>query len=262
MKNIKFVAVFSVCGFILSFLFGLFSHSHFLSVLLKALIFGILFGGLGFGISFLFSKFLLEDTGSSNGFDVDVPAAGQKDYEGEKSKGQIVNITIKDEELPQSGSDNHYVVGDSHQMLNENDYGHLNQHGHTQTTVAPDPNVSFMPVRSLETLTNVSSKESVTPESISSTGNSAKTSFSNISSKNDSSDGGIDTLPDISAFAMDNVSSNEKSDDETGDVDTDSGSEFVTTATRSLSSDAEVPEIKDASLFAKAISSVLSAEDN
>lgn len=260
MKNIKFVAVFSVCGFILSFLFGLFSHTHLIIVLLKALLFGVVFGGLGFGISFVSHKFLSEDGGSVTGIDVEMSTGNAKTSESQNQKGQLVNISIRDEELPLGVSDNHYVVGESHQMLNENDYGHLNQNSQAQTSVAPDPNVSFKPVRNLETLTNVSSKESVTPESIAANSNVSQSS-SNVSMNNSNSDEGIDTLPDISAFAMENISSSSE-DEAVSDVDTDSGSEFVTTATRSLSSDAEVPEIKDASLFAKAISSVLSAEDN
>lgn len=268
MKNIKFVAVFSACGFVLSLLFGLFSHTGILSVLLKALIFGIVFGILGFGISFVFDKFLLEDMGDGD-VDISSPTPKMSFSSNDDSKGQVVDITIKDEDLPESTSDNHFVVGDNHQMLNETDYGKVQNHSVTVNETAPDPNVSFKPVRNLETVTNVSSKESIKPDAnfasvqqgvAEENRNISSEPASFISENKNTSENEIDTLPDISGFAIDNVPQTDASTI-VEDVDSESGNEFVTTATRSMSSDAEVPEIKDASLYAKAISSVLSAED-
>lgn len=268
MKNIKFVAVFAACGFVLSLLFGLFSHTGILSILLKALIFGIVFGILGFGISFVFTKFLLEDVGDGD-VDISSPSPKMSFSSNDDSKGHVVDITIKDEELPESSSENHFVVGDNHQMLNETDYGKEQNHASRVAETEPDPNVSFMPVRNLETITNVSSKESIKPDANSapepkSSSEEVRPSVSEtpafVKEQKNSSDNEIDTLPDISGFAIDNVPQTEASTI-VEDVDNESGNEFVTTATRSMSSDAEVPEIKDASLYAKAISSVLSAED-
>ena len=58
MRSTKTIGLFAACGFVLSFVAGLFSHSSILSVLLKALITAVIFGLLGFGISFVFNKFL------------------------------------------------------------------------------------------------------------------------------------------------------------------------------------------------------------
>lgn len=262
MKNAKFVAGFAACGFILSFIFGLFSHSQFLSILLKALIFGIVFGFLGFVISFLAGKFLLEESG--NDFDTDISNAGPKNTvsENSTSKGHIVDITIKDEELPVGTSENRFTVGDNHQMLNETDYGaSLGESVQNVDTSETDPNVSFMPVKSIETLTNVSSKEAIHPDSIATSVAPATKTAPNKTESAFNDDKGIDTLPDISGFAVDNLPTTDTSA-VVEDVDNESGSEFVTTATRSRSSTAEVPEINDASLYAKAISSVLSAEES
>lgn len=257
MKNAKFVAGFAVCGFILSFIFGLFSHSSILSILLKALIFGIVFGVLGFVISFLSDKFLLEENG--NDFDTDISNASPKtaNSENSDSKGHIVDITIKDEELPIGVSENSFAVGNNHQMLNDTDYGKpdLDKMPEPENRET-DPNVSFVPVQKLETLTNVSSKESIHPDSIGTPNNAP-----NNAAKAFNDEKGIDTLPDISGFAIDNLPSTDAAS-VVEDVDSESGSEFVTTATRSMSTETEVPEIKDASLYAKAISSVLSAEDS
>lgn len=255
MKQSKFVIAFSACGFILSLIFGLFSHKQILSILLNALIFGIVFGILGFLISFLSSKFLLEDNGSE--FDTDISNSAPKATKSENgdSKGHLVDITIKDEELPVGVSENHFAVGDNHQMLNESDYGTSQFEPVSSTSNETDPNVSFMPVKSLETLTNVSSIEAIHPNSIAVTENNKKSE----AAFND--DKGIDTLPDISGFAVDNLPTTD-TESIVDDVDNESGSEFVTTATRSSSTEDKVPEINDASLYAKAISSVLSEEDS
>ncbi len=257
MRNIKFVAGFAACGFILSFVFGLFSHTTFISVFAKAFIFALVFAVLGFGISFLANKFLLEDNGSEFSSDISVSQAAVKS--GDNSKGHFVDITIKDEELPQSVSENHFVVGDNHQMLNESDYDTHSVHNSMDVTteVEPDANVSFKPVRRLETLTNVSSKESISPDNAVSAGNATVYNSEPVASQE--SEKGIDTLPDISGFAVDNSPANSSSDID-ADTDDDDGN-FVTSVTRSEKTDAEV-EIKDASLYAKAISSILSEEEN
>ena len=110
MRSTKTIGLFAACGFVLSFVAGLFSHSSILSVLIKALIFALVFGALGFGISMVFSKFL--DIGTSGDFQGDyvtdsvtggAPASAPV-------TGQHVDITIQDEELKPSSSDNHFVV--------------------------------------------------------------------------------------------------------------------------------------------------------
>ena len=63
MRSAKYIGLFAACGFILSFVSGLFSHSSILSILLKALIFALVFGILGAGISLIYEKFLSDGNG-------------------------------------------------------------------------------------------------------------------------------------------------------------------------------------------------------
>lgn len=244
MKGVKFGSVFAACGFLLSLLFGLFSHTSILSVLIKALIFGLVFGGLGFGISFVFDTFLRDDSSGEFSAETSVvdnnPGVSQMTV---PSKGQMVDITIQDEELPDSESDNHFVVGDNHQMLHDSDFKKTEKSANETAN-----SEGFVPLKKVETFKNLSGKESVPPESVSSIPVSGE-------SKNTSFDGGIDTLPDMNNMVFEEEHSNYQ---ESGDSDTG----FSQTETVSHSSNREQPEIKDASLIAKAISSVLADEDS
>lgn len=239
MRGIKIGSVFAVCGFLLSFLSGLFSHTSILSVLLKAVIFAIIFGLLGFLIDFVFVKFLAgEAAGEFNSESGSEPkfTSGKQN-----STGSIVDITIQDEDLEQSGSDNHFVVNDNHQMLNDSDL-------ENKTVQETTPENGFVPLKNFETLKSLSGKEAVHPES---TVISAGSTESTGSSKNN----GLDTLPEMGNLSFENDNSSTTSEEE---VDTDG--EFVSSTNTHKSSN-EPTEIKDASLMAKAISSILSDED-
>ena len=119
MRSTKSIGLFAACGFILSFVAGLFSHSSILSVLIKALIFAVVFGLLGLGISFIFNKFLSD--GSGGDFQGEYTADSSPAASGASTLGQNVDITLQDEELRPSESENHFVVGENHQMLNDSD---------------------------------------------------------------------------------------------------------------------------------------------
>lgn len=113
MKNVKVIAGFSVFGFLLSFLFGLFSRSGFFRVLLSAFLFAVVFAAMGFIVQYVFKNVLdmgmdSEDSGFS---------------ETQSSVGQHVDITVEEEDIPESGDDSHFMVGTNLQMLNESDYG-------------------------------------------------------------------------------------------------------------------------------------------
>ena len=141
----------------MSFFAGLFSHSSILSVLLKALIFAVVFGLLGFGISVIFNKFLSDGN----------PGDFQGEYGGEASSasaanpslGQHVDITIQDEDLKPSESENHFVVGDNHQMLNDSDV----KNSERNATGSQTSEEGFVPLRNFETVKNFSGKEAVIP---------------------------------------------------------------------------------------------------
>ena len=258
MRSAKYIGLFAACGFILSFVSGLFSHSSILSVLLKALIFAVIFGLLGFGISFIYSKFLSDGSGGEfqSDYSADtssVPSAGS-------ALGNNVDITIQDEELAPSESENHYVVGDNHQMLNDSDVRN-SQGGADDAQSSP----GFVPLRNFETVKNFSGKESVIPaeavaapetasESAPEAPQTESAPASNAFSGND--DGGLDTLPDMENFVF-SESAGSASDD---DDDSGTDSEFVSMSSSKKSSGPA--EVQDASLMAKAISSVLSDENS
>lgn len=257
MRGTKFIGVFAACGFILSFFAGLFSHSSILSVLLKALIFAVVFGLLGFGISVIFSKFLSD--GNTGDF--------QGEYAGETSSvgaanpslGQHVDITIQDEDLKPSESDNHFVVGDNHQMLNDSDV----KNSERNATGSQTSEEGFVPLRNFETVKNFSGKEAVIPseaiasnekqESSTEAPAPAAAPSSNVSFNDE---GGIDTLPDMENFVF-SESSGSASDD---DSDTGSDSDFVSMGSSKKNNGPA--EVQDAALMAKAISSVLSDENS
>ena len=252
MRCTKFIGVFAACGFILSFFAGLFSHSSILSVLLKALITAVIFGLLGFGISFVFNKFLSD--GNSGDFQSDNAADSSPVDNKNSAVGQHVDITIQDEELRPSESENHFVVGDNHQLLNDSDV--RSSGGSEQASTG------FVPLRNFETVKNVSGTEAVIPsEAIAKATPAAQTENANqnavASFTNIGIDGGIDTLPDMDKFVFSEGSGSDSEEI----IDSGSDSDFVSSSSSRPKSDAPA-EVQDAALMAKAISSVLSDENS
>ena len=258
MRGAKYIGLFAGCGFILSFVSGLFSHSSILSVLLKALIFAIVFGLLGLGISFLYNRFLSDGSGGDfqSDYSVDSSAVPQA-----SALGQNVDITIQDEELKPSESENHFVVGDNHQMLNDSDV----KNSGTSSAESQNSSEGFVPLRNFETVKNFSGKEAVIPSEAVAVQPAQEESVSvetpeSVPSSNveiNTGDGGIDTLPDMENFVF-SESSGSGSDDD--DSDTGSESDFVSMGSSKKSNGPA--EVQDAALMAKAISSVLSDENS
>ena len=253
MRGTKFIGVFAACGFILSFFAGLFSHSSILSVLLKALISAVVFGLLGFGISFIYNKFLSD--GNQGDFQGDSAADSSPVDNKSSAVGQHVDITIQDEELRPSESENHFVVGDNHQMLNDSDV--------RSSTGSEQSNAGFVPLRNFETVKNVSGTEAVIPseaivkaepavQPAEAANQNTVASFPEVGRE-----GGIDTLPDMENFVF--SEGGDSGSDEV--VDSGSDSEFVSSSSSRPKSDAPA-EVQDAALMAKAISSVLSDENS
>lgn len=250
MKGMKFISFFAVSGFVLSFLFGLFSHTSFLSVLLKALLFAVIFGILGFLINIVFDKFLADDTGDLSSDYSSEDNSGVKQGSA-PAKGQLVDITIQDEDLVKSEGDNHFVVGENHQMLNESDMRQHHETQHlTETETVHDENPGFVPLKKEENLKDLSGKEAVSSDSVSSVGMQGGVENGDFSNS-------IDTLPD-----MNHIDFAANDEEEAEEIDTDTDSDFNSSASYSKRSETEVPEVKDAALIAKAISSVLSGEDS
>ena len=256
MRSAKYIGLFAACGFILSFVSGLFSHSSILSVLLKALIFAVVFGLLGFAISFIYSKFLSD--GSSGEYQSEYTSDASSAPAANSALGNNVDITIQDEELRPSESENHFVVGENHQMLNDSDI-------RTSANKTEDNSASqgFVPLRNFETVKNFSGKEAVIPaeavavEKAAESSAPAQTQSAPVTSfETNNSDGGIDTLPDMENFVF---SEDSGSGDDGSDAETES--EFVSSAGSRKKNDGPA-EVQDAALMAKAISSVLSDENS
>ena len=262
MRGLKSSGMFAACGFVLSFIAGLFSHTSILSVLLKALIFACVFGLLGFAVDFVFQKFLSDGTGGD--FQGDFTPDGSAPAAAAPVLGQHVDITIQDEELKKSESDNHFVVGENRQMLNDSDVRSGQSVSHSESGASSS---GFVPLRNYETVTNVSGTEAQSPvikaDSVDS--GAGKTAAVNpvsappVSVFSSADSGDLDTLPDMEGFSFsEDNSSSSKNDDEVPSSGGDS--EFVSTSSSRKTE--EPPEVKDAALMAKAISSVLSDENS
>ena len=117
LKNIKFAAGFSIFGFVLSFIFGLFSRPFvFFHTFLIALIFAVVFACLGMGLQILFDK-VLDFQSQEDGF----APQGAASVSSGAPVGQNVNIVIEDEDIPQTEGESDFFVGTNHQMLNDED---------------------------------------------------------------------------------------------------------------------------------------------
>lgn len=84
----KFIIICVCVGFVLSFVAGLSAGVSFGVILLRAVVFGILFGALGFGVGVVGQRFLSDDSDLEGG---DSPAVPRQ--------GSIVDLSIGDEPL-------------------------------------------------------------------------------------------------------------------------------------------------------------------
>lgn len=252
MKNSKFVIGFAACGFLLSFVAGLFSRSGFVHIILMAAIFAVVFGGLAF-----FIQFLMDGVLSIDGQAAPAEAAA----ESVPKTGGVVDITIQDEELPAEENSPQFFVGENHQMLNKNDYSAdgIDDTGfsrkpesqepevdtiHDSDTAAPetktaengssdDSDDGFVPVPLQETAKNMSGTEAAAP------------SDDDILNLEDDT---LDELPELKDLKP-------ADPDDDGVVE---DSDF-SNAGDTKKSDAKA-EIKDAAIMAKAISTVLAKD--
>ena len=209
MKNIKYVIVFSVTGFILSLLCGLISGANAGRVFLFALLFAAVFGGLSILISFIYNKFLYIENSSPEQTNIqNEQNFVNQNQEKVSPLGQNVNLVIQDEDLEQSGNSTHYVVGDNHQMLNDTDYTH-NKTDNTEQTSSPEkPADEFVPIRNYETVNNFSSNESINSTEAN---NKRDAAVEKIDQKSEN----LDVLPDMSDMTIGNSSSEDEEDSDT-----------------------------------------------
>lgn len=246
MKNIKFVSFSAGAGFILSLTFGIFSKSGILKVFLTALVFALIFAVLGFGLTFVYEKFLSLDSS-----EIDSTKSTESKTVS-SSVGNNVDIVIEDQELERSGSNNRFNVGENRSMLNTSDVVTSNNSSSDNSIIAEDSKSNFVPVRNLETLTNISGTEAVKPSAVAN--KSAEISESS-SSKNDD----LDVLPDFGNLGMPAtpMSSFSSSANDSIDEFSDTESSSVYTSKRN---DVDTDKFQNTELIAKAISTVLSDE--
>lgn len=236
MKNIKIVGISAAVGFVFSFICGIFSRSPFIRKFLIALLFAIVFGILAFIINFVYSKFLNVDGGESDSSTTSVGATKSQD------SNHKVDIVIAESDLEQTGNTNHYEVGDHKQMLNESDIK-------AQPAEPGMTDSGFVPLQNLETVHNFSGKEAVPASSTG--GNKVKSSDSKPVTV--MTGGSLDELPemgDMSFLAASNQSESSQMLSENSD--------FISSALKYK--DDNAGSVQDASLMAKAISSILSEE--
>lgn len=246
MRNFKSILYFAIFGFLISFVFGLFSHSSFVSILIKAIIFLLIFAVLGFIISFVFSKFLDDESTNDLSGEEGLNSSSQEN----NTKGRVVDLVIQDEELSPKQSENSFFVGSNRQMLNESDYSSNNK-----STFEKNENSGFVPLRDVETSQNVSSVEAISSSSLN---NGSVENITTLGSSGETTSEGLDVLPEMSSLSTMNENSGYNSNDED---DNDNGFEPSYTSSN-RKSDSFVGDMPDTGLIAKAISSVLSQESS
>lgn len=265
MRNLKFIVGFTLTGFVISLFCGFFSHSSFVRVFLQALIFAVIFAVLAFIIQLLFEKFLDEGSAGEAGGDISADSVQTN----VPKKGSKVDFVIQDEDLPLSESENQFSVGENHQLLNESDIKKDTNVGKTAA------NSGFVPLQK-ESFENLTGTEAKTSQELNNSSNSGMTSLpeskivqnnnsektiknGNLNSspvqnvnESQSSGGEVDVLPDMNEV----ITSSDKEDREEDVAYSPSASSTIASAG---TSDSGV-DVKDASLLAKAISSILSGD--
>lgn len=256
MKSIKaasvsnFTVVFAICGFVLSLICGLFSRSGFGKILITAVVSALVFAVLAVLIKIAFKTLLKVDSS-----DTAKTNATVSDATPISPVGQHIDFVVEDQELEEGESSNHFDVGNNRQMLDDSD---------VQSTKSLKEEIrqstsDFVPIRKLETLTNISGTESESIVPAEKETSDDDTSEDNAEVKTlHAPEGELDVLPDLSDSVF-NSEPVKQSASESYDSDaSDDG--FVDSSLVYKSKEDNSGEIKDSSLMAKAISSILAQE--
>lgn len=290
MNRTKFIAFFSVFGFLFSFVIGLFNLNRvgILWIFVRALIFAVVFFILAFALYGFYEKFINTDS-MDEGFDSSVPT---------HNLAQKIDLVTPDEPLPVDNNASQFYVGNRHQMLNREDYFASSQSNGSESSfenqeenplsgfeshsekssneenqenenLQPQENVvqNIQEVISRQNAEAVSKgsesvlhapKEGFVPVSlqenaknISSVEAASKSDYINEGNKQgESTDSEIDSLPDLEELQSITGTVSDENDD--------SGtSDFSSSKS---SSRAEITEGQDTALIAKAISTVLARD--
>ena len=255
MINPKNICFCSCIGFFLSFFIGLVSGVNFSHVLIRALIFALLFGAMCIGITFIYQKFLSSDSG---GFSVDGDVAPSK------SVGGVVNIVVDDTNLVEDGMSPKFTIAGNHANLHER---------RTEAPAySPEPEVSEPasvppaaenPVADPAAAVQESSFKPVSLGGAAGEGGAhsaaSDSPASHVSSAPAASSGEepLDELPDIGSMGIEDPSGGTASDlDSPAEVVTDT--EFATGGSKMK----EQPVSGDTNVMAKAIQTLLAQDNN
>ena len=263
MKNVKFIAGFSIFGFLLSLISGLISHSSPAGVIfLHALIFALVFAFLAVGLQFVFEKVLDIDCQADQSAGTEAVSAS-----GTGSEKHSVDFYVEDEELSDDDNDAQFFVGNNHQMLYEDDVSPENknpsaeQEGSSlQEEIARQngDSAGFVPVSFVEKPDTLSGTEAKSMNEIKS--NEKKSEMSDGFEASPASDDNepLDILPDLESISTSGISSVSVSENSEPDAD---GAFNPSGHSGQEKSADEIAEGQDAAVMAKAISTLL-AKDN
>ncbi|MCQ2573445.1 MAG: hypothetical protein MJ182_06085 [Treponema sp.] len=246
-----------------------------------AFVFALVFAAIGYGVVFVFKRFLADDSIESQ----DNSNLGNTVGKTSAKRGQTVDLVIQDEDLPSDEVTGQYIVNDSQRIFTagdikniptsspaaaQNAYAKQQQKtvedsgaGSTDFEKSSESEVSeekFVPVRNLETLYNVSGKEAVTKteDKVSKAGTFSLSGEEVYSAEDEE----LDTLPSMDSLG-DSIGGGDSSRPSFGDDEVNNETEFATAGSSGGSRRSAEPDenvIKDAPLLAKAISTILANE--
>lgn len=281
MKNLKFIAGFSIFGFLLSIFSSLKNVSRsFGGRFFIALCFALGFGILAAAIMFVTQKFVLaentadiSDSGNSSG----------KNPHNSVSGSQPVDIVVQDEDLPSEDGGSQFYVGENHQMLNDEDLQDMKKVSEPEETEdsgsselrqkkeaenisetvaqikkenSSSVNAGFVPLNFSENPSNISSVESKSVNDVKTVKSSPESDDSSASGENNPE--ALDVLPDLEALseAVPAAGSGSSGFSENSDFSENKN----TVSASSGDSSTEKSSGQDAELMAKAISTLLSKD--
>ena len=282
MKNQKLIAGSAMMGFCLSCFAGFIGGAGLLVIFLRALIFGLIFGVLGWGVGFAFEKFL----GISGADSPSSSFSAERMSPSPERVSNTVDITIADERLPEEEQEPEFSVTKAvktyHGVLDEKKSSpDAASSGNKAKNEVPENKNADPAVQRQQAVEKIAETlvqpETVAPkeESVSPPAEKKESSFEGVvpdlsassepdtaepekpkkASSVNSSDGELDELPDLSEIVDDDI--RESGNTTINDSDFASSGP-VKTETKSKAS---MPEIKDTELLAQAIRTAI-ANDN
>lgn len=278
MKNLKFIAGFSIFGFLLSIFSSLRNVSRsFGGRFFIALCFALGFGILAAAIMFVTQKFVLAE----NTADIsDSGNSSEKNPHNSVSSSQPVDIVVQDEDLPSEDGGSQFYVGENHQMLNDEDLQDMKKVSEPEETEdsgsselrqkkeaenisetaaqikkenSSSVNAGFVPLNFAENPSNISSVES---KSVNDVKSSPESDDSSASDENNSE--ALDVLPDLEALSEATPAAGSGSSGFSENSDFSENKNTVSAS--SGDSSTEKSSGQDAELMAKAISTLLSKD--